>query len=361
MTFMWKAILQKLCGLDENKTLTLGSPKKILVVRQHNQLGDMLANVSLFRALKVSFPGASITLIAGVDNFIAITDNRYIDRCFVYNKKKLFNPFYFFKLISMLRSGYDLAIVPVTVSVSFTSNFIARISDAKSRLGVSSLSGKKNDYDFLFDRRVDMDWRKYPDANVSDFCLDILRPFGISTQDFSSEITISAAALETADKFISDIKKEENSLLIGLHVGAGKPPNRWPLDSYIELIKLLQKEYKAVFFLTGSSADSEEINYAISHCEFNLPVFMNRSIPEVAALISKADLFITNDTGIMHVAGATHTSQISIFGPTNPFNWAPIGKNKEICRRSEFISDVTVGDVYEKCKKLISESNISKR
>jgi ADP-heptose:LPS heptosyltransferase len=81
---------------------------------------------------------------------------------------------------------------------------------------------------------------------------------------------------------------------------------------------------------------------------------LNKEIPQVAALISKSDLFISNDTGIMHVAGATNTPQISIFGPTNPFNWAPIGNNKYFIRKSELIDDVSVQDVLELCRIVLS-------
>ena len=73
----------------------------------------------------------------------------------------------------------------------------------------------------------------------------------------------------------------------------------------------------------------------------------------MAALISKSDLFISNDTGIMHVAGSTDTPQISIFGPTNPFNWAPIGNNKYFIRKSELIDDVSVQDVLKLCETIL--------
>jgi len=74
--------------------------------------------------------------------------------------------------------------------------------------------------------------------------------------------------------------------------------------------------------------------------------FINKSIAEVAAIISKSDLFITNDTGVMHVAGSVETSQISLFGPTNPFNWAPVGPTKYFLRKSDFIDDISVEDVF---------------
>jgi heptosyltransferase-2 len=134
---------------------------------------------------------------------------------------------------------------------------------------------------------------------------------------------------------------------VGLHVGAGKPPNRWSLEKYKSLMKRLNSAYSIDFYITGSNTDKNDINYLINELGFKVGLFINRPIPEVAALISKSDLFISNDTGIMHVSGTTDTPQISIFGPTNPFNWAPIGPNKYFIRKSELIEDVAVDDVYQ--------------
>ena len=111
--------------------------------------------------------------------------------------------------------------------------------------------------------------------------------------------------------------------------------------------------YKAKFYLTGSSADKAELDYIKNNCIINAGLFLNKEIPQVAALISKSHLFISNDTGIMHVAGSTDTPQISIFGPTNPFNWAPIGNNKDFIRKSELIDDVTVQDVMGLCRQIL--------
>ena len=144
--------------------------------------------------------------------------------------------------------------------------------------------------------------------------------------------------------------------MIGLHVGAGKPNNRWSLQKYITLIDNLNMKYQAKFDLTGSTSD-QELDYIKNNCTVEAALFLNREIPQVAALISKSDLFISNDTGIMHVAGSTDTPQISIFGPTNPFNWAPIGNNKFFIRKSELIDDVSVQDVINLCNIILSKSN----
>ena len=335
----------------------LGSPRKFLIVRQHNQLGDLLAGVSLFRAIKETYPQSHITLIVSPFNYPGLIKNKFIDRMFVFDKKKIFNPEYFSKFLNLLREGYDVAIVPVVVSISFTSNFIARISKSKIRIGPESLNGDINDSRYLFDRRIKLDWRKHPDSNVSERSLDIVRPFGISTNNFSSEISFDKDDLRIAEKFIAELKLETGELLIGLHVGAGKPNNRWSLQKYVSLINNLNSKYKVKFFLTGSSSDKEELEYIKNNCSIEAALYLNKEIPQVAALISKSDLFISNDTGIMHVAGSTETPQISIFGPTNPFSWAPIGNNKYFIRKSELIDDVSVQDVLNLCSTILSKSD----
>ncbi len=341
------SIFEKTLGVEENKSLDIGSLKKIIIIRQHNQLGDLLAGVSLFRALKETYPESHITLLVSPFNYPGMVKNKYIDRIFIFDKKELINPVYFVRFKKILAEEYDLAIVPVVVSISFTSNLLARLSNAKIRIGSQSLDGKVNRSAYFFDRRVSIDWRNHPDSNVSERSLDIVRPFGINTDNYHSEISFDDEEINNVEKFLADNNFNENKNLVGLHVGAGKPPNRWSLQKYTSLMIKLNSAYSINFYLTGSKSDKDEIDYLVNELDFKVGLFINKPIPEVAALISKSDLFISNDTGIMHVSGTTETPQISIFGPTNPFNWAPIGPNKYFLRKSELIEDVAVDDVYQ--------------
>lgn len=350
------SLSQRLFEVKEDHSLDLGNPKKFIIVRQHNQLGDLLAGVSLFRAIKETYPESHLTLIVSPFNFPGLVKNKFIDRLFVFNKRRLYNPYYLYKFIKLLREEYDTAIVPVVVSISFTSNLIAGISRAKVKIGAKTLDGKINKSAYFFHRRVVLDWRMHPDSNVSERSLDIVRPFGINTSNYRSEISFDERDTSLAKKYLEEIKYRPGHPLIGLHVGAGKVPNRWSLLKYVTLMKLLREEYRAEYYLTGSKSDKEEINYVLKNYDSKTYTFINRSIPEVAALISLSDLFIANDTGIMHVAGTTNTPQVSIFGPTNPFCWAPIGSNKIFVRRSELIDDVTVQDVFEICEMLLDKN-----
>jgi len=350
------SLLKKFLSVQENNNRDIGIPGKILIVRQHNQLGDLLAGVSLFRALKETYPGCNITLIVSPDNYSGMVKNEFIDRLYVFNQKKLFSPFYFLRTRKLLKENYDLAIVPVVVSISFTSNLLARLSNSKIRIGANSLNGEMNSSAYLFDRRVDLDWRKYPDSNVSERSLDIVRPFGINTDNYRSVISFNGTDTVFAEDFITENFENSKQFIIGLHTGAGKVNNRWSLVKYASLINKLNENYSASFYLTGSIKDREEIDYLTKNVNIEFVKFLNKPIPQLAAVISKSHLFISNDTGIMHVAGTTGTPQVSIFGPTNPFNWAPIGPNKFFIRKSELIDDVAVDDVYNLCSLILNNT-----
>jgi heptosyltransferase-2 len=347
------SILKKILAIQENPSTNLGVLKKVLIIRQHNQLGDQLAGVSLFRAIKEKYPESKIYIVVSPINKAAVVKNKFIDSYFVFDKPRIFTPLRFIKFIKYLRQEFDAVIVPVTVSVSFTSNLIARISNSKIRIGPNSLDGKPNEAAFFFDRRMDIDWRRHPDSNVADIILDMVRPFGIDTNDYSSEITCDDNDFNVANNFLKGINYNSEFKLIGIHVGAGKPQNRWSLQKYVDLISILNDSYNCCFYLTGLKFDSDELDYIIKHSKVKINQYLNHSISEVAALISKSSLFITNDTGIMHVAGTTSTSQISLFGQTNPFNWAPCGKNKIFLRKSDLIDDIEVQDVFDVCKNLL--------
>ncbi len=354
-------VFENFFSVEENKSSDLGNPKKFLIVRQHNQLGDLLASVSLFRAIKETYPESHLTLIVSPFNYPGLVKNKYINRLFIFDKKRVYNPFYLTKFVKLLKEEYDVVIVPVVVSISFTSNLIARLSNSKIRIGPKYLDGKKNESDFFFDKRVILDWRRHPDSHVSERILDIARPYGINTANYHSEITSDEVDLKEAEKFISFMKYDENEYLIGLHIGAAKIPNRWSALKYAILIKKLNENYPAKFYITGSSADKEVIRFVEMNVPFKIFSFINKNIPEVAALISQSDLFIGNDTGIMHVAGTTDTPQISVFGQTNPYNWAPIGANKYFIRKSELIDDISVDDVYNLCKIVLAKSRLAYR
>jgi ADP-heptose:LPS heptosyltransferase len=343
-----------LFGVPRIHITDLGDPKSILIIRQHNQLGDMLAGSSLITALKDAYPDANITFLCGPQNKDALQKNAKLSKVFVFDKKRLLQADYFTDLRRVLKKNYDVCIAPSVVSISFTNNLLAAISNSKIKIGPASLDGIPNTYASFFNVPVELDWRRAPETNVAKRILDIVKPFGITTTEYSPIISYDHQDLGIAKEFL----RKEGVLLgqktIGLHVGAGKPPNRWPDEKFCELINRLNTECAPLFILTGSTADIPLINNVLANIpHVRVLTYINRSIPEVAALISLLDLFITNDTGILHVAASTRTPQVSLFGPTDPRVWAPIGDMKIYIKKSENIADISVDDVYTVSRQLL--------
>jgi len=319
--------------------------KSILIVRQHNQLGDMITLIPLFRGLKETFPNCEITLIASPQNINGVVNNPFISETFSYDKKKLMSPSYIKSLYRVLRRDYDLVLVPATVSISFTSNFLSRLAKGKYRVGPASLNGQENKENCFFNLRVDLDWRKNPDVNTYEKSLEIVKPLGVKTSSYTGIIIYTSTEQKYAEDFIKLSGKKPNDLLIGIHPGAGKPQNRWSANNFIRLISELQKSYPVTIYMTGGGSDKEILDYINTSLSKPVNLFYNTTIPEIAALAALSDLFISTDTGIMHVAGTTEVPLIIIFGPTSPFNWAPLREKVYFLRNSDLIDDVSVEEV----------------
>src|ERR1035437_4720520 len=132
----------------------------ILVVRRHNQIGDILFSLSLYRAVKKNDPESSITLVASPTNYsIPLKKiNPFINQVIFYDKTSIKTIINFYK--KLRQKKYQLGIVPSTVKVSTTSHIINFLSGAKQRVGVRSIDGMKNPAASLLNISADFYWAK---------------------------------------------------------------------------------------------------------------------------------------------------------------------------------------------------------
>ncbi|HMS35292.1 MAG TPA: glycosyltransferase family 9 protein [Ignavibacteria bacterium] len=349
--------LFKIFGRSEKPVdLTQFSPeevKNILIVRQHNQLGDMLCSVPLFAAVRKKFPKAHITLVASPINYeILFSDiNPYIDKVITYRKAPLKNLIEFYK--ELRDHNYQIGIVPSTVSISRTSHFINYFSGAKVRVGVKSIDHKINSVEYLLNVKSDFDWdsRKLHQTERN---LDVGRQIGCDlTEKEKKNVMIHLSKEETdfADSFIKENFPDKNKLIVSMHPGAGKVPNRWKKENFTELTKKLFDKYNCYFLITSGMIDKEitdNVKVKLMKLNINCVLLENTPVRKVGAVIKRTDLYITNDTGTLHVAGGVDANIISLFGPTHGYEWAPEGE-KKICIQSPTynINDITVDEVFK--------------
>ena len=350
----------------DTESISPDEVKNILIVRQHNQLGDMLCSVPLFAAIRKRFPKAHITLVASPINYeILFSDiNPYIDKVITYRKAPFKNLMDFYR--ELKNHDYQIGIVPSTVSITRTSHFINFFSGAKIRVGVKSIDNKINSVEYLLNVKSDFGWdsRKLHQTERN---LDVGRQIGCDLSEQEKKnvmILLSKEELDFARSFIENNFPDKSKLIISLHPGAGKVPNRWKKENFIELIKKLHEKYNCYFLITSGMIDKEitdNVRDSLLEAGINCTLIENTPIRKVGAVIKLTDLYITNDTGTLHVAGGVDANIISLFGPTHGYEWAPAGENK-ICIQShtDNINDITVEEVFKKSCGLIDSCMIKK-
>jgi lipopolysaccharide heptosyltransferase I len=121
--------------------------------------------------------------------------------------------------------------------------------------------------------------------------------------------------------------------LVVLHPGARWPSKLWSASSWARLGDRLSRESRLALAITGSAAD-QELAAAILQ-EMQEPVLNltgRTSLAELAAVLRRARLAVTTDTGALHLAAALGTRTVALFGPTAPWRTGPFGEGHEVVR-----------------------------
>jgi ADP-heptose:LPS heptosyltransferase len=325
------SLLRLLCRSTPPAKISGFVPRGILVIRQHNQLGDMLCVVPLLRALRARYPAARLDLMASPVNQDVMLNCTYLDRVVLFDKREflrngLIRALALFRFIQSVRGPYDMVLVPGTVSTSFTSDFLAFLTGAPVRIGVGSLDGRLNRTSFFFSIAEDLNWRADPHRHQTLRNLDIARSLALEKPDCSHEMTLTSEELHEGREIAAGIRGQHR-LLVGLHPGAGKAPNRWPSEKFAALVQHLARRGDTAIFLTSGPMDEQVVETTRSQLRCPIQVLSNQRIRLIASIIKEADVYITNDTGVMHIAAAVGTPLVALFGPTDPLQWAPLGPN----------------------------------
>ena len=349
------------------KNLDVSTVKNILVVKQHNQLGDMLCSLPLMAALKNKFPDSKITLLTSPQNIFAINkdSSSYVDEVLLYDKSSFFK---IFSLVFQLRSKeFDIGIVPSLFSFSFTSHFINYLSGARIKVGVKKIDGNFNKYEFLLNVKSEYRWGELK-VHQTERNTDIAKQLGceLSNPDKRNiRTTLSEDNYKFAENYFANNFIDKYKPVIAYHPGAGKRQNRWAVEKFAELSRLIHHKYNNYTLITCGPIDyevTESLNKLLESMNIDASILKGSSLREDEAILSKVDLFITNDTGIMHAAAFVNAKVLALFGPTNGFEWGPVNENGYyIQSESNDINDISVETVFDKVCSIIELNNKKKK
>lgn len=324
----------------------MGLTMKILVISLAG-IGDTLFATPLIHELRLHYPEATLdafVLWGGAKS--VLEGNPHLNAVFqknLINSGKLDSLKFIWQL---RRQRYDISINTHPQS-RIHYRFVARLINATVRMSHAYDNSNWLDQ-WLINRRLPQDYARHCiDNNLA--LLQLLRRQPLLPQH-DYEIYPTSAESAWAENFMRE-QHLAGRTIMGLHVGSGGTKNlalrRWPVASYIELIRKLKQAHPELAILLFGGSEEEPQNRAISTATGTAVILPKTpGLREAAALIGKCDFFLSVDTALMHIAAAMQVpKQFVIETPTwnrpiepyrNPFtliqNPAVAGRNLEYYR-----------------------------
>lgn len=299
----------------------MNKPKRILIVRT-DRLGDIILSTPAIKNLRKSYPDSHIAFICRPYTKPILAGNPYLDELIVYDKygkqKKFLSTLKF--ALNLRKKKFDLALVLHPTNRAHIVTFFA---------GIPKRVGWNKKLSFLLTDKLRF-IKGQGMKHELEYNLDILRYLGISAEDKELYIPIKKKSQQKVNEVLKKRGVDDKDKLIVIHPSASCPSKRWPQDKFIELIKMI-KEEKNIKIAAITSADQQEFAKEIIKIDRVIDLSGLLSISETIALINRARLFISCDSGPVHIAAALNKPVISIFGRNqaglSPKRWAPTGNN----------------------------------
>lgn len=233
------------------------------------------------------------------------------------------------QILKLRRQRYDFSLVPYP-SNKWQFNLLCFVLGAKSRVIHSYPRFRLRNLEFLSNKKVAA--RK----NLHDIeqNLNLLSAFGVDRPGrFELDFPLDKKSRELADDWLSG-NNARGKALVGLHIGAGTTANngqgrqkRWPLENFSRLALAITKKYACRIVVFAGPREKEAVKRFKRMSASPDILYFENSLSACAALISRCRLFVSNDSGLMHIAAARKVPVIGIFGPTDEKRTAPFGKN----------------------------------
>lgn len=308
------------------------SPEAVdkVLVRSTNWVGDTVMMLPSLVALRKALPASQITVLASpwvtpiVENHPAVDRIMLIDkgRGFLSASRELT------RIIARLRSErFDLAVL---FQNAFEAAFLVSLGGVTYRVGYNT-DGRG----FLLTHKVERD-RRILSAHQIDYFLGLIEAMGWEVQGRVPILYFDEQDLRSAGALLSSEGIEESSFVVGLNPGAAYgPAKRWPAARFATIGDWASERWAAKVVLFGAFSE-RKISAEVSQLMNSDPVDLcgKTTLGQAMALIKRCNFFVTNDSGLMHVAAACSVPLVAVFGPTNHLQTSPLGKHARVARHS---------------------------
>ncbi|MGA7160550.1 MAG: glycosyltransferase family 9 protein [Bacteroidota bacterium] len=345
-----KRLLLRLIGLFRSgaqysvSQLPVASLNRILIIRQHDQLGDLLIATPSFRALRKTFPHAFIAIVVREYTSPIVENNPYVDQVIIfYEKLWRWNVRKAVAFWKSLRNEYDCAIVLNTISRSFSSDMIALLSGAKFIVGSDHLRLDPLLPEKIYNVVVHASPLQKHEIERN---LDIVRSLGGEENDCEYDLVLTDAEVIEAEKIYQSLRMEGNKRVVGVHFGALNRSKCFPLEKLALVVDWIIDKFDASVVLIVSPNEIERrqsILSMIHHKVYSAPVMPLRVM---AAFMRHMGLVLCNDTGTLHIAASQRVPTVSFHSLSDPAIWKPPHRRHIAVRADDMrITSITIEQV----------------
>ena len=304
--------------------------ERILVITLSNA-GDIILTTPVIRVLLREFPDAALDVMVGPVGREIFEHDEKIRGVMIYDKKT--SPVEKFRLfIALRKKRYNLV-------VDLRNTVLTLVLGAKFNTGPFKRGLKKE----MHKKDVHLFW---------------LQSIGVDISGAEFHIPVTEKDEKNVDALLGELKEKP---FVAVSPGAKSHVKRWPLKNFARLCDEIKEKLGLEIVIIGDQHDRvvmQRISHYMKTKALNL--IEKTNIRELAYLIKKAKLLITNDSAPLHIASAVGAKVLTFFGPTDERKYGPLTKNKSMvlrknlkCSPCEVAQCVNTNNKYE-CLKTIS-------
>ncbi len=330
--------------------------KRFLVVRRDN-IGDLLCTTPFISNLRASYPDAEIDVLVNSYNYDAIKNNPDVNHIYVYEKAKHVSGVRAKLLTYVNRIKMMIALKAKHYDYAFLCSPGERTIRLAKQAGVKNLAG-------FYRSEQEKSQLTYP-VSLSECAgkheaerVNLLLS-AVATQPVVPPMTLKVEA-SVENIVLTELQQlglSKSDEVIGVHVSARKPSNRWTTEKYISLIQALLSEApqrKVLLFWSPGSAsnkthpgDDEKAKEIVERVNSSaLIAYKTSNLQQLIAMTQRVDLFVCSDGGAMHVAAGLHKKVLCFFGDSDISQWYPWGvSHRLMTNESKDVSTISVASV----------------
>lgn len=339
--------------------------KNILIIKP-SSIGDIIHALPFLKAVKTKYPKATISWLInrGLNDLIA--NNPYLNEVILFERKRWggFNNIVskyreFTKFIKNIKNRRFDAVIDL--QGLFRSGIITYLSGADYRIGFANARELSP---FFYNYKISP---PINEMHAVDRYLLIAKELDADTS--KKEFTINIPKKENV--YVSGlVKRNGGRPLIAINPSARWQTKIWSFKRYAELTDKIVSELNVQTILIGSRDDKDRVAQVSSMMKTeHINLCSKTTLLQLAALLKRVDLLITNDSGPMHIAAAVGTPVVALFGPTRPKMTGPYGNGhvviqkdiscigclKKSCDDLKCMDAISVDEVFNSVRKMLRQ------